>query len=215
MSDPFIIYALPRSRTAWLAEFLSYADWSVSHEQAIYMRSIEDVQEFFERPNTGTVETAAAQAWRIIHHHVPNLRVAVIRRPVDEVIDSVLKVPLKGVATYDEVRLQKVMAYGDRMLRQISALPGVLTLNYADISSEDACAALFEHCLPYEFDRPWWDWMKDRNVQADVPSIIRYYHENKIQIEGFKLSLKRELRSLYRTGQIDREARHGVSIAHH
>lgn len=214
MTQPFIIYALPRSRTAWLSEFLTYGEYNCGHENAIYMRSIADIKALF-KPNSGTVETAAAQAWRIIHHHIPGLRAAVIRRPVDEVIDSVLKVPLNGVATYDEIRLQKIMAYGDRVLKQISALPGVLTLNYSDISNEDACAALFEHCLPYEFDQPWWEWMKGRNVQANVPGIIRYYHENKSAIEGFKLTLKRELRTLYKNGQIDREGRHGVSIAHH
>lgn len=215
MSAPnFIIYALPRSRTAWIATFLTYGGWECFHEQAIYLRSIEDIKDLFSCWNIGTVETAAAQAWRIIHHHVPNLRVAVVRRPVDEVVNSVLNVDLEGAAHYDEIRLRKVMEYGDRMLKQISSMPGVLTLNYEDISREDACAALFEHCLPYEFDKPWWEWMKERNVQANVPEMVRYYHANRHGIEAFKTLCKRELRSLYKAGQISRDT-HGLSFAHH
>lgn len=213
MSNPFIIYALPRSRTAWLSAFLSYGDYICLHEQAIFTRSIDGIKDLFSRPCVGTVETAAAQAWKIIHHHVPNLKVVVIRRPVDQVINSVLNVDLQGSGRYDEIRLRKVMEYGDRMLRQIAEVPGVLSLNYDDIASEDACAAIFEHCLPYEFDREWWQWMCGRNIQANVPEVVRYYHANRADIEGFKSLCKRELRSLYRAGHINRGA-NGVSVAH-
>jgi hypothetical protein len=40
---PFMIFALPRSRTAWLSEFLSYQGWTCWHEIAIQMRDFSEV----------------------------------------------------------------------------------------------------------------------------------------------------------------------------
>lgn len=151
-------------------------------------------------PNIGVVETAAAQAWRIIHHQVPNLKAVVIRRPVEDVIASMVNVDLNGYATYDIPRLRKVMAYGDRVLEEITEQPAVLSLNFSALDTEEGCRALFEHCLPYPFDPGWWDYMKQKNIQVDVPSVIRFYHENKPDIERFKHLCWRELRSMARQG---------------
>lgn len=204
MNQPFIVYALPRSRTAWLAEFLSYKDWQCGHEQAIFLRSVDDIKRLFSLPNTGAVETAAAQAWRIIHHHVPNIKAVVVRRPIDDVMRSMVNIDLQGEAYYDVPRLRKVMEYGNRMLDEISEQPGVLTVDFDDLSTIQGCKAIFEHCLPYEFDRGWWEFMVDQNIQVDVLSVIRLYHENRPQIEGFKKHLWREMRHLAQTGHISK-----------
>lgn len=205
MNQPFIIYALPRSRTAWLAEFLSYKDWTCGHEQAIFLRSVSDIKRLLSLPNTGVVETAAAQAWRIIHHHVPNIKAVVIRRPIDDVLGSMVNIDLNGEAHYDIPRLRKVMEYGDRMLAEIAAQPGTLSLDFADLDTWDGCKRLFEFCLPYEFDEGWWEYIRPMNIQVDVLSVIRLYHENRPEIEGFKKSLWREMRHLAQAGLISKE----------
>lgn len=205
MSQPFTIYALPRSRTAWLAEFLSYKDWQCGHEQAIFWRSIDDIKRFYALPRTGAVETATAQAWRIIHHHVPNIKAVVIRRPIDDVMTSMLNVDLNGEMHYDIPRLKKVMEYGDRVLAEIASQPGTLSLDFADLDTMEGCKSLFEFCLPYEFDQGWWEYIKNVNIQVDVLSAIRLYHENKPEIEGFKKALWREMRHLAQAGLISKE----------
>jgi hypothetical protein len=202
--QPFIIYALPRSRTAWLAEFLSYKDWTCGHEQAIFLRSVDDIKRLFSLPRTGVVETAAAQAWRIIHHHVPGLKAVVIRRPIDDVMRSMVNVDLRGEAHYDLPKLRKVMEYGDRMLCEIAEQPGVLSLDFDDLDTIQGCKAIFEHCLPYEFDYGWWEYMVMQNIQVDVLSVIQLYHQNRPEIEGFKKSLKREMRHLAQAGHISK-----------
>jgi hypothetical protein len=40
MMAPYLIFALPRSRTAWLAHFLTYRDWTCLHEHAIQVEII-------------------------------------------------------------------------------------------------------------------------------------------------------------------------------
>ena len=204
MTTPFIIYALPRSRTAWLSNFLTYKAWECHHEVAIYMRSMEDVRNFFSSPKIGCVETAAAQGRPLIHHVAPNIKEVVILRPMDEVVESMMAVDISGVGIYDRKILQRNMEYGDRELRKIAKDKNVLAINYSDLNREDSCAAIFEHCLPFKFDKKWWEWVKDKNIQADVKSILRYYQQNRDAVEVFKRHCKKELIRLYRIGEIKR-----------
>lgn len=187
-----------------MAAFLSYNEWQCGHEQGILLRSIHDLKNLFTIPYSGTVETASAQAWRLIQHHAPHVRHAVVRRPIDDVMKSMLAVDLDGYASYDVPRLRKVMEYGDRMLAEISRQPGVLTLRFTDLDTRAGCKALFEHCLPHHFDSGWWEHMRDRNVQVNVSSVIRYYHENKTEIEAFKAELWSDMRRLRRSNHITR-----------
>lgn len=199
-ATPFIVYALPRSRTAWLSRFLTYGGWTCRHERAIEIREIADIPAFFAAPMTGSVETAAAQAWQIIHQQVPNIRAAVIRRAVEDVVQAMMRVDLGGEFRYDEARLRKNMAYGDRMLGQVARLPGVLELEMADLDHEDGARAIFEHCLGLPFDRDWWLSLKDQDVQVDVRAHIRYYHANFAAINRTKSLLWAELRRLRKAG---------------
>lgn len=182
-----------------MAAFLSYNEWKCGHEQAILLRSIYDIKRLFSLDYTGTVETASAQAWRIIKHHAPHVKHAVVLRPIDDVMASMVK-----TAEYDVPRLRKVMEYGNRMLLELSQQPGVLTLDFSDLDTRDGCQVLFEHCLPYRFESGWWDTLRDQNIQCNVPNYIRYYYENKADVEAFKSVLWKELRQLRRTNHITR-----------
>jgi hypothetical protein len=197
---PFIVYGLPRSRTYWLSKFLSYGDWTCHHEKAVTMRSLGDVGAFFARPCTGTAETGVSPGWRLLHHHVHNLRAVVIRRPVDEVLDAMLAVDVTGVAVYDVARLRRNLEYMDRALKDISRQPGVLTVDHSDLDRADVCAEIFTHCLPLEFSRDWWLAFKDNNLQTDVRSSLRYYFDHLPEIDKFKALCKSELARLVRSG---------------
>ena len=207
MSIPFIVYALPRSRTAWLSKFLSYGDWTCHHEQAIYMRTMDDVRALLSRPDTGCVETAAAQGRYLIKHAFPDIREVVILRPVKEVVNSMLNTDVASIAAYDPDKLQKIMEYGDRILRKIAQDVNVLAINYSDLVFEEACADIFEHCLPYRFDKSWWKSLKFQNIQVDVKAVLQYYFDNREAVDGFKRHCKSELRRLHRAGEISAEMR--------
>ncbi len=203
MKPGFIVYALPRSRTAWMSKFLSYGGWSCWHEMAIFMRQIEDFQTILAEPRIGTVETAMAQGWRLLHHYQPQINAVVVKRPIDEVVKSMLATNLKGYATYDKEKLIGVMEYGNRMLDDVAKnLPNCLKLEFSDLDTKDGCAALFEHCLPFKFDQEWWDGQRAKNIQVDVAEYVRYYHENRPEIDGFKKLCWRELRRLRVAGEI-------------
>lgn len=201
MTRPFVVYSLPRSRTAWLSHFLTYRDWKCHHEAAITFRDPSEISSFFAG-RTGAVETAAAQGWRLIDYHVPNIKSVVIRRPTKDVIKSMMAVDLGGVATYDEARLWKIMEYGNRMLDQIAARPGTLVVDHDALDEESTCSRIFEFCLPYVFDRNWWLAKRVQNIQVDVKSVILYYHKNRVEIERFKSRCRAELRHLFKSGAI-------------
>ena len=198
----FVIYALPRSRTAWLSAFLSYGGWACLHEQAIFMRSLRDVRRLTARPRTGSVETAAGPAWRLLRHYAPEHRAVVIRRPVEETVEAMMEAGRNAGAAYDEDHLRRAMRYGDRCLTQISDQPGTLTLDYSDLAGEAACQQIFEHCLPYPFDREWWSSLKDRNIQTDLSAFFRHYQETRGEVEVFKRTCRQELTRLVRAGEL-------------
>lgn len=172
MIAPFLVLGLPRSRTAWLSRFLSYGDWKCGHDELRHARSLDDASTWFSQPCIGSVETAAAPWWRLLDHVAPGARVAVVRRPVSEVVDSIMRV--MGDAM-DRAALTTAMAYLDRKLDQIEArLPDVLSVNFHDLGDERVCALLFEHCLPLRHDHAHWAALADENIQIDLPAMMRY-----------------------------------------
>jgi hypothetical protein len=177
MIRPFVVLALPRSRTAWLAQYLSYAGWACGHDEIRHMRSMEDVASWFAQPFTGTVETAAAPWWRFLRGR--DVRIATVRRPVAECADSLMRLGLG----FNHARLLAVLAKADRKIDQIEArLPGVLRVTFGELRTEDGCARLFEHCLPFQHDHGWWATMAPLNVQCNAAALLRYFLANAPQL---------------------------------
>jgi len=169
----FVVCSLPRSRSAWLSNFLTYGDWYCGHEQLRYMRSLEDVKAWLAQPNTGSCETGAAPFWRLLKKYAPDTRVAVIRRPVPDVVESLRKVGWHG----DQVASN--MTAFDRKLDQIEQrLPNVLSVQFEDLEQEDTCRAIFEHCLPHKHDHQWWQSTAAINTQINFPALVRYVTAN-------------------------------------
>ncbi len=201
----FVIYALPRSRTHWLSHFLTYGDHKCYHEAAMFMRGVDDLRAWLAQDSTGACETAAAPAWRLIHHYRPDIRAVVVRRPVDEVVASLLRLDLAGVGAYDAATLAKGIAYLDRCLDQIESQPGALAVRFADLATEKTCARIFEHCLPYAHDPSWWRFLSELNLQTNTRALLRYRFAHRPQIGRFKAALKAELRRLARAGAFEKE----------
>lgn len=203
---PFIIYTAGRSRTAWLSSFLSYGKCRCHNEIVVRLRSLEEFSLMFSVPGTGTAETGLAPAWRLVEYCVPGIKSVVVRRPIEEVIASFVRSEVADIASIDEPKLRKVIAYENRCLDQISKRKDTVTVDFKDLGQEGTCARVFEHCLPYSSDKKWWKSLKDVNIQADVRSIFVHYRDHRDAVEQFKKEAKRELINLVRSGKISREA---------
>ena len=171
VADPaFVVMALPRSRTKWLAGFLSYGDWLCGHDpNSATCATLDDVSTWFTQPHIGTVETAAAPFWRLLVRLQPAARIVTVRRPVADVLASLAR---QGIANDTTTGLIKA---ADRKLDQIEhRVPGVLSVRYADLAREATCAKVFMHCLPYAHVPSHWRKWNGRNVSGDLARQVRY-----------------------------------------
>jgi len=168
MVAPFVVLALPRSRTYWLSRYLSYEPWICGHDELQHMHTLDDISTWFTQPHIGTVETAASPFWRLLPK---DARIAVVRRPVDDVLASLAR---QGVAGDGVTAL---VTNCDRKLDQIERrVPDVLSVRYDGLAREDVCAALFEHCLGQRHDHKWWRTWRHQNVSGNLAAQVRYAH---------------------------------------
>jgi GNAT superfamily N-acetyltransferase len=165
---PFIVLALPRSRTAWLARFLSYGDWLCGHDELMHIRTLDEIATWFTQLNIGTVETCAAPFWRLMPK---DARIVTVRRPVDDVLASLAA---QGVGSETVASMIRAC---DRKLDQIERrVPGVVSVRFDDLALESTCAAVFEHCLQLPHDPAWWRIWDRHNVSGDLKRQVRYCH---------------------------------------
>lgn len=185
-----MVFATPRSRTAWLAQFLSYGPWTAGHDELRHCRSLEDVTSWLAQPCTGSVETSAAPFWRLIPSILPNARVVTLRRPVPDVVDSLRR----GGLAFDEAPMTAALHAIERKLNQIERrLPDVLAVTYDDLATEAGCARVFEHCLGLPHDPAWWAACDPVNIQINLPALMRYYTAHRPQLDKLTKTAKHRI----------------------
>lgn len=196
---PFVIFALPRSRTYWLSKFLSAGEWHCGHDELRYCRSLDDAKAWLSQPYTGTVETAAAPWWRLLRAYAPNARVVTIRRPVEEVVASLLRID--GVV-FEPSALTKRMRQLDAKLGQIEArVANCRSFRYEDMRRPNVCRDIFQFCLsgqgePPIWDHRRWDGLATQNLQCSLPAMVRYIRANFEQLEKLAKTAKHVALSL-------------------
>jgi hypothetical protein len=178
--DPFVIFALPRSRTAWLASWLGYAGkFRVAHDITIRCELPED---FFSALGQchGTVETGAVIGWKLIRQRLPNARFVVVKRPMAEVRASL------GAFGIDWA--EDELAERDAMLDVLSATTGVETIDYDDLTIPQCCQWLWGFChgQAVPFDTAWWELMAQTNVQVDMAARIEQLRVNADRLAAFR-----------------------------
>lgn len=171
----FVVFSLPRSRSAWLSVFLSYQGRQIGHDIGIDCRT---PAEFIHRIGDGTCETGAAFAWRLVRRALPEARFVVVRRPRAEVVDSLCRFGF-GDQTAE-------LTDRDRRLDEIAAQPGTLSIDYADLATEGGAARAFEHCLAAPFDPIWRRRLEALNIQVDMPKMIEKLRRNHDDIQALK-----------------------------
>jgi hypothetical protein len=179
----FIIYCLPRSRSAWIAHYLNYPlarpPQPVGHSIAPMCESVENiVKAYKEEGMFGTVELEGMIGWQIIRKELPHLRIVTVRRPLQEVYLSIAEMKMQPHLTN--------LAEMNELLNAISSQPGVYTINSADLDSPTVCKWLFEYCLELEFDFDWWSHMTMINIQVSQDDAIKLKPELDKGFETYK-----------------------------
>lgn len=136
---------------------------------------MDDVRAWFSQGAVGTVETAAAPFWRLLPSGV---RTVVVRRPVADVVASMARL---GFAEAPSLALMRRL---DQKLDQIERrVPDVMSVQFADLESEEGCSRVFEHCLPYQHDHGWWQTMAPLNLQINMVHLLRYFQAYRAPLE--------------------------------
>ena len=186
----FIIYALPRSRTFWLSRFLSHGATKCGHDELRHVRGLDDIQSLLSMPNYGSVETAAAPWWRLLHAMSPGLRTVIVRRPVSEVVESLIATG----TPFDRDHITAAMQRLDAKLDQIKArVPGALEVQFSDLSRWETCAKVFEHCTGQRLERSWFDLAQPLRLVIDFEAMVRHFKAHRPQLERVAHQAKRSI----------------------
>lgn len=161
MSLPFLILGLPRSRTAWLANFLTFGEIRCGHE----MTSQFSVHGLFDELSgenvrySGDADTAATMFLPDILRYMPDIPIVVVRRDTKGVLASLRKLGLN----LTDHQLRPMMDG----LCEAAKLENTLTVRYEDLSGESTLKAIQSHCAPGEpFDRQRVNMLRNLNVQV-------------------------------------------------
>lgn len=164
---PFFILGTPRSRTAWLAKFLSTPDRKCEHEPSIRFRSMVDLARYVAKPAAAAADSVLTLRWRAIREHSPEAVIVVVRRPRDQVIRSFLGHGVGGAVL--DARLRALDGEIDAL---VSA--GVdMVVDYADLAREETCEFIHVMChgvMPHPLR---WRALAPVHIEADIQAMSR------------------------------------------
>lgn len=174
-SDPFIVLSLPRSRSAWMAHWLSYPDKLVGHDIAIRAKNVHEFLAHFDFAD-GTCETSAMLGWRLLKHEMPKLKTLVVVRDPQEVLESLRK---KGLAS-ESLTLEIMSRW--HMLQAIGNAKDAKAIKFEDLDSKEIRSQIFEFLLDLDFDEDWDARFASTNIQVDFAARVKQLMQNQNQI---------------------------------
>jgi hypothetical protein len=169
---PFMITGLPRSRTAWLARFLTYGGRVCVHEPTYRWTSPSDLEAWCK----GTEGMSDSMGCWIAHEArklCPQMPLVVIRRPKAEVMASIAKLPYKKAA-YLPYWLDRMNQRLDRVEDDLDCL----SYRFDQLSNASVCASIFHYCHGQMIPPEWWGRWRDVNIQADIAEVLKAVTEN-------------------------------------
>jgi hypothetical protein len=126
----------------------------------------------------GAVEIGGVVAWQIIKKELPDLKTIVIRRPLQDVYNSL-------AATGHQADLTSLAEF-DELLNVVSAQPGVHSINVDSLDVPAVCKWLFEYCLELEFDFDWWARLSALDIQVNLDEAMKNRDEVKVRFNAFR-----------------------------
>jgi hypothetical protein len=168
MSRPYFVLGTPRSRTAWLAEFLSTEDRPCAHEPSRRLRGRAAFLDWLMQPGMAASDSVLTLRWRDILAAQPAARILLVRRPVRDVVASFVR------AGYWAPALERlVQRIDDEIAAILQSGHKVMFVPFDRLEREDVCAAAYLWCNGAAVPAGRWLTMKDCKVLASIPDAIR------------------------------------------
>lgn len=157
----FFVVGLPRSRTAWLANLLTYENSHCFHDGLRFCNSFADVKPLFESAGTpivGNCDSSLIMFLPKMLEIYPDAKVLVINRRWSEVSCSLNKMGLPAFSALSDM-FEKFKAGGDSPV-----------IPYEDLSSVDTCEMIWDYLIGTPFNKKRFELLKDLNVQTTIGS---------------------------------------------
>ncbi len=179
----FIILALPRSRSYWLSKFLSYPPYRCAHDLILRSDSLKHLITNLTSV-TGSVELGLGVAWPLLFNLLPETKVIVIRRHLNDIYRSLHRLGL--YIPIEELEMR------DKALEHCSQHPKVKSYSFEDLDNPEICKEIFEYCLNCNWNQAWYRAYAGINIQLNVPKRMQLNMErlpiiNKIISEAVEI----------------------------
>ena len=197
--QPYMVFSAGRSRTMWLSAYLTYGICACHFEATAKVSNLSEVLTWLSIPGMGAAETLAAPAWPLLLTAAPTMKVLIVRRSLEEILDSLLAAS-KDRVQLDLEGLRRMLSYIARALDRLALQPQALVVDFHELAREETCKAAFEHCLPYKHDHGWWNFMQAKNIQSDVIQLAALYQSREQQIKQLGRECRHMLFRLARSG---------------
>lgn len=167
----FFIFSLPRSRTAWLANFLTHGNTHCFHEALISCHRASDLRPIFEeakKPIVGNCDCLNVLVADDLLATFPESRIVVVERDIEEVGES-----LSALGSWSP---DMVMWMRDG-LEHVKAKYAPLVVPYEALGTLEGCEQIWNLCIGplassgdsgTHFDRRRWEMLDALNVQVGL-----------------------------------------------
>lgn len=171
MNDRFIVFGLPRSRTAWLSTLFTAGPVFCWHDLSGRCESSDSIADKLTMDGVSScgVSDPGLVLWADqVISKLPGARLAYVRRDPSECAHSLARVT--GGTASDCTPIIEEM---NEALDEAQAKHGGHVVSFRDLDSEDAMRELWWHLVPLvRFPKAHWLKMRDLNVQI-IPQLMR------------------------------------------
>lgn len=175
----FFILSLPRSRTAWLSNFLTYENSFCFHEGLMRVGTAYQLEHLFEcvnKPIVGNSDCGNLLFMDEIAETFPDASYVLIERPYDEVINSMHAM---GPSFTDDRYVQKAA----RLMESAKRYLDPLIVDYHELN-RDACRRIWRHCIGTPFDTLRWQILDGINIQIDPDRKLEELRDGNYRIQN-------------------------------
>lgn len=142
--NTFFITGFPRSRTAWLANFLTYKDSFCFHDLSMDRATIQDMKDTLHSLGfcryAGNSDSALFLYPQDMKALFPDSQYVLIKRDVNEVLASSRKLFPVNEKWLLDVAYPKLIEF-ERDFKP-------LVVKYEDLKDVETCLKIWEHCIP-------------------------------------------------------------------
>lgn len=171
----YFILGLPRSRTTWLSVLLSQGKDICYHEKSLEFSSLESLKIFCEEnPNCGISDTALILHWKWIRQNIPEAKIILINRNINEVIKSVQEIglPLDSLPFLKE------------KLEEAKLDPEIVQIEFSDLNKKQYCKIIYEYCKEEPLNDSWYEAVRGIEMQPNKDFLAKEIQKNLNNIQS-------------------------------